>query len=60
MINNVFNLKIMTIQKLRKFDFLHKKSFFLKREFEFAFSNFNFETFNMIITILINILKIQI
>ncbi len=56
MIDDLFDTKRMTIQKLRELDLLHKKSFFSRREFEFAFSNFNFETSNMIITALINAL----
>ncbi len=55
-IDDLFDTKRMTIQKLRKLDLLHKRSFFSRRKFELAFSNFNSETSNMIITILINAL----
>ncbi len=55
-IDDLFDTERMTIQKLRELDLLHRKSFFSRREFEFAFSNLNFETSNMIITVLINAL----
>ncbi len=55
-IDDLFDTERMTIQKLRELDLLHKKSFFSKQKFEFAFSNFNSETSNMIITALINAL----
>ncbi len=55
-IDDLFDTERMTIQKLREFDLLHKRSFFSRREFEFAFSSFNSETSNMIITTLINVL----
>ncbi len=46
----------MTTQELRDFNLLHRKSFFSRQEFESAFSNFNFKTFDVIITALINTL----
>ncbi len=55
-IDDLFDTKRMTTQKLRKLDLLHRRSFFSRRKFEFAFSSFNFETSDMITTTLINAL----
>jgi hypothetical protein len=54
MIDDLFDSKKMTVEKLRQLDLLHKESFFSRQKHEFAFSNFIFRAIKIIIITLIN------
>jgi hypothetical protein len=56
MIDDLFDSKKVTIEKLRQFNLLHKESFFSRQEHELAFSNFIFHAIKIIIITLINAL----
>jgi hypothetical protein len=56
MIDDLFDSKKVTIEKLRQLNLLHRESFFSRQRFESAFSSLSFETFDMIIKALINAL----